>query len=217
MNLFRIYRRSIHSLRPYQKQCIDVCINELNRGVKRQVVSLPVGSGKTVLMAALINQIPAPHAQAKKTLILAHRQELLTQAFKQIQKLNPDLRVELECSDQQANVSDADVIVASIQSLGTKNSTRIAKYVPSLFKSIMIDEAHHAAAATYTRILHHFGALEPSSHLFLWGCSATVMRHDGLKLGDIFDEIVYHYEMKKMITENWYYLLVMMNSNMIDW
>ena len=37
-------------LRPYQKECLDKCISSLGEGVKRQVVSLPVGSGKTVIV-----------------------------------------------------------------------------------------------------------------------------------------------------------------------
>lgn len=35
-------------LRPYQKECIDACLANLEKGIKRQIVSLPVGSGKTV-------------------------------------------------------------------------------------------------------------------------------------------------------------------------
>lgn len=44
-----------------------------------------------------------------------------------------------------ANVIDADVVVASVQTLARKNSTRILKYRPEDFKCIIIDEAHHAA------------------------------------------------------------------------
>jgi superfamily II DNA or RNA helicase len=84
-------------LRPYQKECLDKCITSLNEGVKRQVVSLPVGSGKTVLnfstdlishhrkeiFSHLIGKIPTPKSTptAKKTLILAHREELIEQAW----------------------------------------------------------------------------------------------------------------------------------------
>jgi ATP-dependent helicase IRC3 len=54
---------------------------------------------------------------------------------------------------------------------------------------IVIDEAHHASATTYTRILDYFGARDPSSHVMVWGCSATVRRHDGVSLGDVFEQI----------------------------
>ena len=36
------------ALRPYQQECIDICLSEYQKGIRRQAVSLPVGSGKTV-------------------------------------------------------------------------------------------------------------------------------------------------------------------------
>jgi superfamily II DNA or RNA helicase len=35
-------------LRPYQEECIRICLEEYTKGIRRQAVSLPVGSGKTV-------------------------------------------------------------------------------------------------------------------------------------------------------------------------
>ena len=36
------------TLRVYQQQCLNVCLEQLQEGVKRQAISLPVGGGKTV-------------------------------------------------------------------------------------------------------------------------------------------------------------------------
>jgi ATP-dependent helicase IRC3 len=55
-------------------------------GIRRQAVSLPVGSGKTVILCNLIKQLPGQG----KTLILAHREELLQQAVNQCAKFLPD-------------------------------------------------------------------------------------------------------------------------------
>ncbi|KAG0352618.1 hypothetical protein BGZ54_002662, partial [Gamsiella multidivaricata] len=63
--------------------------------------------------------------------------------------------------------------------------------------------AHHAAADSYGRILKHFGAHVPETHIFVYGCSATVRRHDGLRLGGAFDYISYHKSFITMIEDKW--------------
>ncbi|TPX41245.1 hypothetical protein SeLEV6574_g06193 [Synchytrium endobioticum] len=185
------------SLRPYQLECIDTCISKLQDGIKRQAVSLPVGSGKTVLFASLIPRIPGP----QKALVLAHREELLDQAYHQCRAVNPHLKVSMDKGAVRADL-DADVVVASVHTLGRSHATdpvspRLALYKPELFKAIIIDEAHHATADVYQRILSYFSASNPG--IFVWGCSATLRRHDGVSLGSVFDEIVYHKDIGEMI------------------
>ncbi|KAJ2751567.1 DEAD DEAH box helicase [Coemansia sp. BCRC 34490] len=200
-----IHARFAHTLRPYQKECIDTCIALFKKGVRRQAVSLPVGSGKTVIFSNLINNVPAPTPLATKTIVLAHREELLAQAAKQIEDAMPNLVVEIDQGTRVANPA-ADVIVASVPTLGREQSDRLSRYDPRRFKLLVIDEAHHAAAETYTRIVKHFEATpdlaaEPGHRLFVWGCSATLHRHDGLGLGGVFDKIVYRKQFVDMIRE----------------
>ncbi|KAJ2886159.1 DEAD DEAH box helicase [Coemansia aciculifera] len=190
-------RRFAHTLRPYQQECIDTCLSLLRAGVRRQAVSLPVGSGKTVVFSNLIQQIPAPTELATKTLVLAHREELLEQAARQIQAASPHLRIAIDQGTRQANPA-ADVIVASVATLGRAHSSRLQRHDASRYKCIIIDEAHHAAASSYTRILEHFQGAP-----FVWGCSATLHRHDGLRLTDVFDEIVYQKPFLDMVREGW--------------
>ncbi|KAI9250485.1 P-loop containing nucleoside triphosphate hydrolase protein [Phascolomyces articulosus] len=155
-------------------------------------------------MSNLIAKIPDPMPQAKKTLILAHRTELLDQAQTQIKQYNPSWRVVVDQGKRKPDIDDADVIVASVQTLGRKDSRRLERYDPQLFKTIMIDEVHHAAASTYIKILEHFDApSDNKNHMFVWGCSATVRRHDGIALEGIFDKIVYHMDLLQMIEAGW--------------
>ncbi|KAI8060876.1 P-loop containing nucleoside triphosphate hydrolase protein [Gongronella butleri] len=195
-NILRFYTTG---LRDYQRHCIETCLAKLKEGQRRQVVSLPVGSGKTVVMANLIPAIPNPSKLATKTLVLAHRAELLEQAQQQIQRFNPSLRVAIEQGRRRVDVASTDVVVASVQSLGRHDSARLERYDPAEFKAVLIDEAHHATAATYLRILDHF--LTPD--LFVWGCSATVRRHDGMKLGHVFDDMAFHLDFLSMIEAGW--------------
>ncbi|CAO3635437.1 unnamed protein product [Mucor hiemalis] len=153
-------------------------------------------------MSNLIPLIPCPTPRATKVLLLAHRTELLDQAHNQINKYNPDLNVQVEQGKRTADIDKADVVVASVPTLGRANSKKILKYEPSQFKAILIDEAHHAVASTYMNILDYFGVDEPNSNILVWGCSATVRRHDGLSLSDVFDKITYHVDFMKMIEQN---------------
>jgi len=178
-------------------------LEQLNLGKKRQVVSLPVGSGKTVVMANLLSNIPNRSPKATKTLVLAHREELLDQAHRQISTINPTLKVVIDRGRLKPDIDSADVIVASVPTLGRSGSERLDRYDPDAFKAILIDEAHHASARTYQQILEHFGANDHSSDMFVWGCSATVRRHDGIGLQGVFDHIVYHRDFLTMVEEGW--------------
>ncbi|RIA90217.1 P-loop containing nucleoside triphosphate hydrolase protein [Glomus cerebriforme] len=196
------YSSTLSNLRPYQKECIDTCLNKfLDHKVNRQIVSLPVGSGKTVIFSNLIKKIPSPFPDADKVLVLAHREELLDQAYNQIKKYS-DLSIEIDQGGRIAK-GNAEVILGSVNTLGRVESYRIEKYNPLHFKAIIIDEAHHVAASSYRRILEHFGADKKETHLFVWGCSATVRRYDGLSLINAFDEITYHKDFLDMIQEKW--------------
>ena len=96
----------------------------------------------------------------------------------------------------------ADITVCSVQSL--LRSERLSKFNPEWVKLILIDEAHHAAAPTYLKILEYFGARTSDSKAVVIGVSATLSRLDGLKLGTALDEIVYHRDYIDMIGEKWY-------------
>ncbi|KAF9311679.1 hypothetical protein BG003_007149 [Podila horticola] len=189
-------------LRDYQKACIETCLTLLKEGIMRQVVSLPVGSGKTVIFSHLMKQVPSPFPGATKTLILAHRQELLEQTRNHVLRNGTGLTVTIDQGKRLADMS-ADVIVASVPTLGRAGTPRLLNYNPREFKCIIIDEAHHAAADSYGRILKHFGADVPKTHIFVYGCSATVRRHDGLRLGGVFDYISFHKGFITMIEDKW--------------
>ena len=64
----------IMKLREYQEEAVRSSLNEFKNGISRQLIVLPTGSGKTVLFAALAKSLNV------KTLVLAHRHELILQA-----------------------------------------------------------------------------------------------------------------------------------------
>src|SRR5437867_11792030 len=81
----------------------------------------------------------------------------------------------------------APTVVASVQTLSRR--TRLTRVVPD-FHTIVIDEAHHAPAPTYRRILDYCRAWHPDGPLVV-GVTATPERGGQHRLRPVFDRIVY--------------------------
>lgn len=187
------------ALRPYQQKCIDSVITALRRGVKRPAVVLATGGGKTVVFSHLIPKLPTPPGHGSKVLVLAHRVEIIHQARRTISSINPSLNVGTEMAAYKADVPYSDVITASVSLLFRGN--RLEKYDPTQFKAIIVDECHHAAADSWRKVLHHFGADTDSTSIPVIGFTATFMRSDDKSLRMSFDEIVFQKNLPEMIEE----------------
>ena len=72
---------------------------------------------------------------------------------------------------------------------------------PEQFSIIVIDEAHHATAETYRRIIAHFGLNQPDTKKLLVGFTATPKRSDGIGLEQLFDEISYSRSIPEMMDQ----------------
>ncbi|SPO05977.1 related to 51.5 kDa protein [Cephalotrichum gorgonifer] len=188
-------------LRDYQEECIQSVLASLDKGHKRLGISLATGGGKTVIFTQLISRITPPSPTATQTLVLAHRRELVEQAAHHCTTAYPDKVVDIEMGNLHAT-GHADITVASIQSI--TSPARLAKFDPTRFKLVLVDEAHHIVAPGYLRVLNHFGLdTKRASSPALIGVSATLSRFDGLRLGAAIDEIVYHRDYVDMIAEKW--------------
>ena len=55
--------------------------------------------------------------------------------------------------------------MASIQTLGGRSGKRLMRFDPDQIRIVIIDEAHHAPAESYRRVLQHFSILPPDSFL----------------------------------------------------
>ncbi|KAK7064266.1 DEAD-box family helicase [Favolaschia claudopus] len=177
-------------------------------------VSLPTGSGKTTVFISLLSRIapPAANPKASRSLIVVNSIELARQSAEQVARLFPDWTVEIEQGVKHKASGLADVTVATYQTL--RQIERVKKFDPACLKAIVIDEAHHAAAPSYRRLLANFdpNIKHPDAEfkppvlkhtIPIIGFSATFSRHDGLALGSVFDRIVYHRDFLEMIKEQW--------------
>lgn len=86
-----------------------------------------------------MEKVQPPLPGATKVLVLAHRQELLEQTRNHVLRTGTGLTVTIDQGNRKADMS-ADVIVASVPSLGRAGTPRLLKYNPKEFKCIIIDE-----------------------------------------------------------------------------
>lgn len=129
------------------------------------VLALPCGFGKTVIALSIVVQV------RRKTIIIVHKDFLLRQWRERIAAFLPRARVGL-IKAQITDVRDKDIVLASLQSLCTKDD-----YPPELFAAfglLIIDEVHHMGAEVFSR------ALRKANVKLSLGLSATVKRKDGM-------------------------------------
>lgn len=167
-------------LRDYQK---DICIRtaEAFRSHRSVMVQMPTGTGKTVVLAALVNSVECGVRSVElgcaNILIVAHRRELVEQIRETIHRLGID---------------DGNITVCSIQWL-TYNINKVA-IAPSL---VVIDEAHHALAKTYRMMWEAWPEAK-----FL-GLTATPCRMNRAGFTDLFECLVMSWSIGQFIKEGW--------------
>lgn len=184
-------------LRGYQHDALAAIHDAEARGVRRQMLVAATGLGKTVIFVALAQ------ARGGRTLILAHRDELIAQAAAKVSEVWPDADVGVVKAERDE--WERQVVVASVQTLG--RPARLKRITDELsgmggllgnrlepFTLVVVDEAHHTAAESYQRILEALRAGEDDGPLLL-GVTATPQRGDGKGLDKLYSEVVYTRDM----------------------
>lgn len=199
-------------LRDYQRNASDAVFQDF-LNVNSTLVVMPTGTGKTVLFANVINRAKV-NAFPRKTraLVIAHREELIWQARDKIRSAT-GLECAIEMGDYKATelglANSAPVVVSTIQTLssGGDGGGRMAKFNPDDFGLIVIDEAHHACAGSYRRVINYFRQSK------LFGVTATPDRADEEALGQVFESVAFDYEILDAIHDGW---LVSIEQQMVN-
>lgn len=181
-------------LRPYQREAITAVTAAEIAGCRRPLIVLPTGAGKTVVFSHLIRE----RAHLGRALVLAHREELIQQAYDKIRTVAPDLAVGIVMADRDEH-PERDVIVASVQTLARE---RRRKPLIGTISTIVVDEAHHAAAKSYRDVLRDLGSYEPDGPLTV-GVTATAGRRDRVALGSVWEDIAYQRGILAMIADDY--------------
>lgn len=184
-------------LRDYQTDAIQSVWDAHRGGMQRPAVVLPTGAGKTVIFSAMAQEWAAgPHGTGR-SMVLVHRDELADQALAKLRNAAPHLRVgKVKAQD---NDVDADVVVASVQTLARPSRRKVLELSqhrdPGPLGLIITDECHHAAARSYQDVYDSF------PHARHVGFTATLERGDGVGLGSVWDDVVYSRSILWMIKQ----------------
>lgn len=171
--------------RDYQTECITAVAKGFQDGFMKQLIVVATGGGKTVIFSKISKRFH--EKRNERTLILAHREELTSQAIAKL-KAATGIDASLEKADSHADRT-APVVVASIQTL---QGERLLSWPKDHFGLIVIDEAHHVMADSYQNILRHFQARQ-------LGVTATPGRSDRKNLATHFDNMAYEIGMLDLI------------------
>lgn len=169
-------------LKPRQQEAYSAVFSALDRGIDRQLVSLPTGVGKTVLAAHIAKRFD-------RVLFLAHRQELIEQTARTMALVDPDRtqgRIE-----QGTHDLDGQFTIAMLPTV----YRRLERIPPDSFDCVIVDESHHACSRTWREVLDHF---TPRLRI---GLTATPERLDGLALSNLFTEISYTMSLADAVNE----------------
>ncbi len=181
------------NLYPYQEDALNSVIDSFhNKQINKQLIVLPTGAGKTILFGAIATTLN------KKTLIIAHREELLQQAQNKIKRFWPDSSLNLYLKNN--NDLSQTITISSIQTCSQKN--RLAHLKKINFRVLIIDEAHHATSSSYRKVIKELGFLDDPNKLLL-GVTATPIRADKQNLNEIFPQITYSISIEELIDQKY--------------
>ncbi|MGF6862948.1 DNA repair protein RadD [Rhodobacteraceae bacterium MBR-64] len=164
-------------LRPRQKLFVERSLAALSTRANTLGVA-PTGAGKTIMLSAVTGRMTGDGAKA---CVLAHRDELTSQNRAKFARVNPD--TETSVVDAETKSWNGQVTFAMAPTLSRASNLSA---MPKL-DLLVIDEAHHAVAESYRRIIDRVRDANPEARIF--GVTATPNRGDRKGLREVFDNV----------------------------
>ena len=187
INPYYVHTAEIQPTFPQQKS-LDATDYYRGVGLRKGVVILPTGMGKTIFAALDAKRVNG------KTLFVVHKNEILREAYEKFQLVWPEsTKGFFDANEKDTN---SQVIFASKDTLYREGN--IEQFAPETFDLIIIDEVHHSSCTTYRKIIDYF---KPR---FMLGMTATPERQDRADILELFDYNVYYELSQKEAIESGY-------------
>ncbi|MBK6809967.1 MAG: DEAD/DEAH box helicase [Sandaracinaceae bacterium] len=198
--------------KPYdhQRRAWDALSAHFNTPGKASLLVVPTGGGKTFISAHWLLE---HHVRAGgRVLWLTHRRSLLLQAMEEVERLrnvvSPRgqlglLRISSKDSSWSRVDQSVDVVFSSLQTAIRPESQG---FIELFFQQsphgvfVVVDEAHHAAATSYARLLHKLRT-DGASLLGLTATPVRVDADDERRLHALFDNHLAFQIVRRELTE----------------
>ncbi|GCE06125.1 DEAD/DEAH box helicase [Dictyobacter aurantiacus] len=177
------------ALRPYQEACVERVLTRhasCPKGGKALIV-LPTGCGKTVVFTEIARRL------GLRTLIIAHRQELLQQAADKFRMV--DSAAVIGQVGAGRHEYGAPITVASVQTISRPEHLKQVKRFGC--QLIIIDECHHSTASGYQAVL------DALPEAFVLGVTATPDRLDHQSIERVFGEPIFTASIIDMVEQGY--------------
>ena len=165
----------------YQEEMLSRVKKEFQQH-RSLMVQMPTGTGKTYLLVAVVSDFI--HKTGGHVWIVTHRKELVQQVKATIRKF-------------KALVDDATDIEKHATVYSIQWLTRHYGEVEEEPGMIIIDEAHHAVAKTYSSVINAF----PQSKIL--GLTATPCRLNAQPFTDLFEELLQSWTIGEFIAKKY--------------
>ena len=169
---------SFFDLKPYdyQRAILEDVKAERDAGKTKHLIISATGTGKTMIAAFDYHSFSQNNRQNSKLLYIAHREEILKQALNSFRQVLRDGSFGELVTGNNVPTQD-NHLFCTVQSWNSKD---FSKFPKDHFDYIVLDEAHHATASSYQKLIQH---ISPKS---LIGLTATPERSDNSDIRDDF-------------------------------
>ncbi len=173
-----LYAEDRHDPRPYQEEAIAAINDRIMQGDSEGLLLMATGLGKTRVAAGVVERWLSDRP-GSEVLVLVPTLELVPQFEASLWPYLPKSVPTHVLTGSEKPSFAGGVTVATYQSAARRED------LADRFGLVIVDEAHHAPADGYARLL---GELQPQ---FLLGLTATPWRGDERQLDDIFGPPTY--------------------------